>query len=82
MANDEVVNFDTMRDMALNTKAFYDLDDDGQRKWLKEMKERDANALEIQSKSDSGSNGTPNQKTLSQTMFQEASHQQSKKTNN
>ena len=35
MANDEVVNFETTKDMVLNTKAFYGLDDDGQQKLLK-----------------------------------------------
>ena len=39
-ANDQVVNFETMKDMVLTTKALHDLDDVGQQEWLNEMKER------------------------------------------
>ena len=50
-ANDKVVNFDTMKNMVLNTKAFYELDDEGKKEWLDEMNESSGVCeLEIESK--------------------------------
>ena len=49
-ANDKVVNFDTMKNMVLNTKYFYDLDDDCKQEWLDEIKERGVSDLELNSK--------------------------------
>ena len=49
-ANDKVVNFETMKRMVLNTKTFYDYDDEGRQAWMNEMKERGTNDLELESK--------------------------------
>ena len=49
-ANDKVVNFDTMKSMVLNTKYFYDLDDECKQEWLDEIKELGINNLELNSK--------------------------------
>ena len=46
----KVVNFDTMKSMVLNTKTFYDLNDECKREWLDEIKESGVNNLELNSK--------------------------------